>query len=190
MILVALLASAFSLRTPDRSSKWARAGLPAGALGAESVLLSIALFGFVAGGVRLLGVGVSGLADWVQEDLFGDAADEEEVEVSIPEPPRRTWPPGVDVVHDEMGRGWVWGSGSGVVTAKIMNLFLKEKINPLIGSAGIASVPIAARVSHIVAYEANPKNLLIYHAMGPNLAGVFGTAISGGILLALLGVGG
>jgi Na+-transporting methylmalonyl-CoA/oxaloacetate decarboxylase beta subunit len=76
------------------------------------------------------------------------------------------------------------------VTAKIMNLFLKEKINPLIGSAGIASVPIAARVSHIVAYEANPKNLLIYHAMGPNLAGVFGTAISGGILLALLGVGG
>ena len=85
---------------------------------------------------------------------------------------------------------FLFGTGSGVVTAKIMNLFLKEKINPLIGSAGIASVPIAARVSHIVAYEANSKNLLIYHAMGPNLAGVFGTAISGGILLALLGVGG
>lgn len=85
---------------------------------------------------------------------------------------------------------FLFGTGSGVITAKIMNLFLKEKINPLIGSAGIASVPIAARVSHIVAYEANPKNLLIYHAMGPNLAGVFGTAISGGILLALLGVGG
>ena len=85
---------------------------------------------------------------------------------------------------------FLFGTGSGVVTAKIMNLFLKEKINPLIGSAGIASVPIAARVSHIVAYEANPKNLLIYHAMGPNLAGVLGTAISGGILLALLGVGG
>ena len=85
---------------------------------------------------------------------------------------------------------FLFGTGSGVVTAKIMNLFLKEKINPLIGSAGIASVPIAARVSHIVAYEANPRNLLIYHAMGPNLAGVFGTAISGGILLALLGVGG
>jgi oxaloacetate decarboxylase beta subunit len=61
------------------------------------------------------------------------------------------------------------------------------KINPLIGSAGIASVPIAARVSHIVAHKANPKNYLIYHAMGPNLAGVFGTAISGGIMLALLG---
>ena len=82
---------------------------------------------------------------------------------------------------------FVFGTASGVLTAKIMNLFLKEKINPLIGSAGIASVPIAARVSHIVAHEENPKNYLIYHAMGPNLAGVFGTAISGGILLALLG---
>jgi Na+-transporting methylmalonyl-CoA/oxaloacetate decarboxylase, beta subunit len=71
-----------------------------------------------------------------------------------------------------------------------MNLFLKEKINPLIGSAGIASVPIAARVSHIVAYEANPKNLLIYHAMGRTWPACSATAISGGILLALLGVGG
>ena len=83
---------------------------------------------------------------------------------------------------------FVFGTGSGVVTAKCMNLFLKEKINPLIGSAGIASVPIAARVSHIVANKENPRLFLIYHAMGPNLAGVFGTAISGGILLALLGV--
>lgn len=83
---------------------------------------------------------------------------------------------------------FVFGTASGVVTAKIMNLFLKTKINPLIGSAGIASVPIAARVSHIVANKENPKLFLIYHAMGPNLAGVFGTAISGGILLALLGV--
>ena len=83
---------------------------------------------------------------------------------------------------------FVFGTGSGVVTAKLMNLFLKDKINPLIGSAGIASVPIAARVSHMVAVKENPANLLIYHAMGPNLAGVFGTAISGGIMLALLGV--
>ena len=83
---------------------------------------------------------------------------------------------------------FMFGTGSGVLTAKVMNLFLKDKINPLIGSAGIASVPIAARVSHIEAFKANPKNLLIFHAMGPNLAGVFGTAISGGILLALLGV--
>lgn len=83
---------------------------------------------------------------------------------------------------------FVFGTASGVVTAKVMNLFSKTKINPLIGSAGIASVPIAARVSHIVANKENPRLYLIYHAMGPNLAGVFGTAISGGILLALLGV--
>ena len=78
------------------------------------------------------------------------------------------------------------GTASGVIGAKIMNLFLKEKINPLLGSAGIASVPIAARVAHMVALEDDPENFLIYHAMGPNLAGVFGTALSGGIMLALL----
>jgi oxaloacetate decarboxylase beta subunit len=80
------------------------------------------------------------------------------------------------------------GTASGVIGAKIMNLFRKEKINPLLGSAGIASVPIAARVAHVVALKENPYNFLIMHAMGPNLAGVFGTAISGGIMLALLGV--
>ena len=81
---------------------------------------------------------------------------------------------------------FVFGTGSGVLGAKILNLFLKEKINPLLGSAGIASVPIAARVAHNVALEDDPDNFLIYHAMGPNLAGVFGTALSGGIMLALL----
>jgi len=81
---------------------------------------------------------------------------------------------------------FVFGTASGVIGAKIMNLFLTEKINPLLGSAGIASVPIAARVTHMVALEADPENFLIYHAMGPNLAGVFGTALSGGIMLALL----
>ena len=80
------------------------------------------------------------------------------------------------------------GTASGVLGAKFMNLFLTEKINPCLGSAGIASVPIAARVAHIVAAKEDRENLLIYHAMGPNLAGVFGTAISGGIMLALLGV--
>jgi len=80
---------------------------------------------------------------------------------------------------------FLFGTASGVVTA---NLFLDVPINPLIGSAGIASVPIAARVSHMVACEENPSNFLIYHATGPNLAGVFGTAISGGIMLALLGI--
>jgi sodium ion-translocating decarboxylase beta subunit len=83
---------------------------------------------------------------------------------------------------------FMFGTASGVITAKAMNLFLEAKINPLIGSAGIASVPIAARVSHMVANQENPNNYLIYQAMGPNLAGVFGTAISGGIMLALLGV--
>jgi len=81
---------------------------------------------------------------------------------------------------------FVFGTASGVLTAKLMNLFLTKKINPLIGSAGIASVPIAARVSAVVAKQEDKRNYLIYQAMGPNLAGVFGTAISGGIMLALL----
>jgi oxaloacetate decarboxylase beta subunit len=81
---------------------------------------------------------------------------------------------------------FIFGTASGVIGAKILNLFLREKINPLLGSAGIASVPIAARVAHNVALEDDPDNFLIYHAMGPNLAGVFGTALSGGIMLALL----
>jgi oxaloacetate decarboxylase beta subunit len=81
---------------------------------------------------------------------------------------------------------FVFGTGSGVLGAKVMNLFLKRPINPLLGSAGIASVPIAARVTHVTALRDDPENYLIYHAMGPNLAGVFGTALSGGIMLALL----
>ena len=73
-----------------------------------------------SGGVRLLGVGVSGLADWIQEDLFGDTTEDEEPppEIEVPSISRRTWPPGMDVVHEEMGRGWVWGSGRGVVTVR------------------------------------------------------------------------
>ncbi|WP_432478769.1 DNA polymerase IV [Nocardioides sp. GXQ0305] len=74
-------------------------------------------------GVRLLGVGVSGLADWIQEDLFGDEDDDEPPEetASVVEATagrRPTWAPGTDVVHDELGRGWVWGSGRGVVTVR------------------------------------------------------------------------
>jgi DNA polymerase-4 len=74
-----------------------------------------------SGGVRLLGVGVSGLADWIQEDLFGETTDEEEEplpEIEVPHHSRRTWAPGMDVVHTEMGQGWVWGSGRGVVTVR------------------------------------------------------------------------
>lgn len=83
---------------------------------------------------------------------------------------------------------FVFGTASGIICARIMNKISGGKINPLIGSAGIASVPIAARVSHTVGLQENRYNFLIMHAMGPNLAGVFGTAISGGIILALLGV--
>ena len=75
----------------------------------------------------------------------------------------------------------------GVLLAKVMNLFLKEKINPLIGSAGVSAVPMAARVSQTVGQEANPSNFLLMHAMGPNVAGVIGSAIAAGALLALLG---
>jgi DNA polymerase-4 len=72
-----------------------------------------------SGGVRLLGVGVSGLADWVQDDLFGVQPEPEPEEVAeLPEGPRRTWAPGMDVEHAAMGRGWVWGSGKGVVTVR------------------------------------------------------------------------
>lgn len=77
------------------------------------------------------------------------------------------------------------GTASGVLLAKFMNLFLKKKINPLIGSAGVSAVPMAARVSQIVGQESNPGNFLLMHAMGPNVAGVIGSAIAAGVLLAL-----
>ena len=79
-----------------------------------------------------------------------------------------------------------FGSASGVILAKIMNLFSKEKINPLIGSAGVSAVPMAARVSQTVGQQANPSNFLLMHAMGPNVAGVIGSAVAAGILLAFL----
>ena len=75
----------------------------------------------------------------------------------------------------------------GVLLAKFMNLFLKNKINPLIGSAGVSAVPMAARVSQSVGQKENPSNFLLMHAMGPNVAGVIGSAIAAGALLALLG---
>jgi len=79
------------------------------------------------------------------------------------------------------------GSGAGVLFAKLMNLFSKNKINPLIGSAGVSAVPMAARVSQTVGQEANPSNFLLMHAMGPNVAGVIGSAVAAGILLSFLG---
>ena len=89
-----------------------------------------------------------------------------------------------------MGMGIVafgFGTAGGVLLAKFMNLFLKEKINPLIGSAGVSAVPMAARVSQVEGQKANPANFLLMHAMGPNVAGVIGSAIAAGVLMALFG---
>ena len=75
----------------------------------------------------------------------------------------------------------------GVMLAKFMNLFLKEKINPMIGAAGVSAVPMASRVVQKMGQEANPRNFLLMHAMGPNVAGVIGTATAAGIFLGMLG---
>ena len=80
-----------------------------------------------------------------------------------------------------------FGTAGGVIIAKIMNLFVKNKINPLIGSAGVSAVPMAARVSQVVGQKENPANFLLMHAMGPNVAGVIGSAIAAGVLISVLG---
>ncbi|MCF0198922.1 MAG: sodium ion-translocating decarboxylase subunit beta [Bacteroidaceae bacterium] len=80
-----------------------------------------------------------------------------------------------------------FGTAGGVLLAKFMNLFQKEKMNPLIGSAGVSAVPMAARVSQTLGREADPRNFLLMHAMGPNVAGVIGSAVAAGILLSFLG---
>jgi sodium ion-translocating decarboxylase beta subunit len=79
------------------------------------------------------------------------------------------------------------GTASGVLMARLMNLFSHNKINPLIGSAGVSAVPMAARVSNKVGLESNPQNFLLMHAMGPNVAGVIGSAVAAGILLNFAG---
>ncbi|MDQ1353067.1 MAG: carboxybiotin decarboxylase [Acidobacteriota bacterium] len=81
---------------------------------------------------------------------------------------------------------FAFATAAGVLLARLMNLFTKDKINPLIGSAGVSAVPMAARVSHIVGQEENPQNYLLMHAMGPNVAGVIGTAIAAGVLISIL----
>ncbi|MEM4214722.1 MAG: sodium ion-translocating decarboxylase subunit beta, partial [Candidatus Methanomethylicaceae archaeon] len=81
---------------------------------------------------------------------------------------------------------FAFSTAGGLLLAKLMNLFLKEKINPLIGSAGVSAVPMAARVSQRIGQEADPKNFLLMHAMGPNVAGVIGTAVAAGAFLSLL----
>jgi len=73
----------------------------------------------------------------------------------------------------------------GILTVKIMNFFLKEKLNPLIGAAGVSAVPMASRVAQMVGLEENPENYLLFHALGPNLAGVIGTAAAAGLFIAM-----
>jgi oxaloacetate decarboxylase beta subunit len=79
------------------------------------------------------------------------------------------------------------GTASGVLIAKVMNKVMNVKINPLIGSAGVSAVPMAARVSQVVGQKEEPTNFLLMHAMGPNVAGVIGSAVSAGVLLSLFG---
>ncbi len=77
------------------------------------------------------------------------------------------------------------GTAAGVIMAKIMNKFSKDKINPLIGSAGVSAVPMAARVSNSVGMKEDPTNVLLMHAMGPNVAGVIGSAVAAGVLISI-----
>lgn len=78
------------------------------------------------------------------------------------------------------------GTATGILMAKMMNMVSKHKVNPLIGSAGVSAVPMAARVSNRMGLEANPHNFLLMHAMGPNVAGVIGSAVAAGVMIALL----
>jgi sodium ion-translocating decarboxylase beta subunit len=80
-------------------------------------------------------------------------------------------------------------TASGVIFAKVMNLFFKDKINPIIGAAGVSAVPMAARVAMKTAQDEDPTNFLVMHAMGPNISGVIGSAVAAGVLLSLLGPG-
>jgi oxaloacetate decarboxylase beta subunit len=80
-----------------------------------------------------------------------------------------------------------FSTSGGVIMAKVMNLFLKQKINPLIGSAGVSAVPMAARVSQVEGQKADPSNFLLMHAMGPNVAGVIGSAIAAGFFISIFG---
>ena len=79
------------------------------------------------------------------------------------------------------------GTASGVLRAKLMNVFAKHKVNPLIGAAGVSAVPMAARVANKVGLESDPQNFLLMHAMGPNVAGVIGSAVAAGVMINLVG---
>ena len=84
---------------------------------------------------------------------------------------------------------FIFGTAAGVLFGKLMCFFTHGKVNPLIGSAGVSAVPMASRVSQKVGAEADPTNFLLMHAMGPNVAGVIGTAVAAGTFMAIFGVG-
>ena len=83
---------------------------------------------------------------------------------------------------------FIFGTAAGVILGKVLCKVTGGKINPLIGSAGVSAVPMAARVSQKVGSEADPTNFLLMHAMGPNVAGVIGTAVAAGAFMAVFGV--
>ena len=83
---------------------------------------------------------------------------------------------------------FAFGTLGGLLIGKLMYITSKGKVNPLIGSAGVSAVPMAARISHNVGQEENPQNYLLMHAMGPNVAGVIGSAVAAGVLLSVFGV--
>ena len=78
------------------------------------------------------------------------------------------------------------GTASGILVAKLMNVLSKNKVNPLIGAAGVSAVPMAARVANKVGLEYNSQNYLLMHAMGPNIAGVIGSAVAAGVMIKFL----
>ena len=83
---------------------------------------------------------------------------------------------------------FIIATASGIIFAKVMNLFSKHKVNPLIGAAGVSAVPDSARVAQRVAQKDDPTNYILMHAMGPNVAGVIGSAIAAGVFLSIIGV--
>ena len=83
---------------------------------------------------------------------------------------------------------FAFGTAAGILFGKLLCLITKGKINPLIGSAGVSAVPMAARVSQKVGADEDPTNFLLMHAMGPNVAGVIGTAVAAGVFMAIFGI--
>jgi oxaloacetate decarboxylase beta subunit len=136
--------------------------------------------------IREIGV-VSRLSDTAQNELMNIVSMFLSLGVGSQMTPDRALNPSSLIIIVMGLVAFAIATAGGVLFAKFMNLFLKEKINPLIGSAGVSAVPMAARVSNKVGQESDPGNFLLMHAMGPNVAGVIGTAIVAGVMIAIYG---